>query len=69
MADNGLSHKTIAKVNGVLSDAMATAARLGYRADNSRVGVEPPRSVATRDGTTVLTPGRVRAATREGPWP
>ncbi|WP_159808625.1 tyrosine-type recombinase/integrase [Cellulomonas citrea] len=55
MADKGLSPKTIANVHGLLSAAMATAVRLGYRADNPCVGVELPRSVATCDEMTVLT--------------
>lgn len=55
MADKNLSPKTIANVHGLLSAAMTTAVRLGYRGDNPCVGVELPRSVATRDEMTVLT--------------
>ena len=39
MADKGLATKTIANVHGLLSAAMTTAVRLGYRADNPFVGV------------------------------
>jgi len=55
MTEKGLSPKTIANVHGLLSAAMTTAVRLGYRADNPCVGVELPKSVATRDEMTVLT--------------
>lgn len=55
MAEKCPSPKTIANVHGLLSAAMTTAVRLGYRADNPCVGVELPKSVATRDEMTVLT--------------
>jgi integrase len=55
MADKGLAPKTIANVHGLLSAAMTTATRLGYRTDNPCVGIELPKSVATRDEMTVLT--------------
>lgn len=55
MTEKGLCPKTIANVHGLLSAAMTTAVQLGYRADNPCVGVELPRSVATRDEMTVLT--------------
>ncbi|NTW41060.1 MAG: site-specific integrase [Cellulomonadaceae bacterium] len=55
MGDKGLSPKTIANVHGLLSAAMTTAVRLGYRGENPCVGVELPKSVATRDEMTVLT--------------
>jgi hypothetical protein len=55
MTEKGLSPKTIANVHGLLSAAMTTAVRLGYRAHNPCVGVELPKSVATRDEMTVLT--------------
>ena len=55
MAEKGLAPKTIANVHGLLSAAMTTAVRLGYRGDNPCVGVVLPKSVATRDEMTVLT--------------
>ncbi len=55
MGDKGLSPKTIANVHGLLSAAMSTAMKLGYRTDNPCVGVELPKSVSTRDEMTVLT--------------
>src|SRR5450830_400620 len=55
MGEKGLAPKTIANVHGLLSAAMTTAVRLGYRADNPCVGVVLPKSVATRDEMTVLT--------------
>jgi len=55
MSEKGLSPKTIANVHGLLSAAMATAVRLGYRGENPCVGVELPKSVATHDEMTVLT--------------
>ena len=55
MSEKGLSPKTIANVHGLLSAAMTTAARLGYRADNPCVGVELPKSVATIAPSAVLT--------------
>ncbi len=55
MSEKGLSPKTIANVHGLLSAAMATAVKLGYRAENPCVGVELPKSVATHDEMTVLT--------------
>jgi len=55
MAEKGLAPKKIANVHGLLSAAMTTAVRLGYRADNPCLGVEMPKSVATRDEMTVLT--------------
>ncbi|KGM09735.1 tyrosine-type recombinase/integrase [Cellulomonas bogoriensis] len=55
MTEKGLSPKTVANVHGLLSAAMTTAVRLGYRADNPCVGVELPKSVATRDEMAVLT--------------
>ncbi len=55
MSEKGPSPKTIANVHGLLSTAMSTAVRLGFRADNPCVGVELPKSVATHDELTVLT--------------
>ncbi|MBU5422907.1 site-specific integrase [Cellulomonas hominis] len=55
MTERGLSPKSIANVHGLLSAAMTTAVPLGYRADNPCVGVELPKSVATRDEMTVLS--------------
>lgn len=55
MTEKGLSPKTIANVHGLPSAVMTTAVSLGYRADNPCVGVELPKSVATRDEMTVLT--------------
>jgi integrase len=55
IGEKGLAPKTIANVHGLLSAAMTTAVRLGYRADNPCVGVVLPKSVATRDEMTVLT--------------
>jgi len=57
MSEKGLAPKTIANVHGLLSAAMTTAVRLGYRADNPCVGVELPKSQSTRDEMTVLTRG------------
>ena len=51
----GLAPKAIANVHGLLSAAMTTATRRGYRTDNTCVGVELPKSVATRDEMTMLT--------------
>jgi len=55
MMAKGLAPKTVANVHGLLSAAMTTATRLGYRTDNPCVGVELPKSVSTRDEMTVLT--------------
>ena len=55
MTAKGMAPKTIANVHGLLSAAMTTAMRLGYRTDNPCVGVELPKSVATHDEMTVLT--------------
>lgn len=55
MTEKGLSPKTIANVHGLLSAAMTTAVRLGYRGGNPCVGVELPKSTSTRDEMTVLT--------------
>ena len=55
MTTKGMAPKTIANVHGLLSAAMTTAMRLGYRTDNPCVGVELPKSVATHDDMTVLT--------------
>jgi integrase len=55
MTAKGLAPKTVANVHGLLSAAMTTATRLGYRTDNPCVGVELPKSVSTRDEMTVLT--------------
>ena len=40
MTTKGLAPKTVANVHGLLSAAMTTATRLGYRTDNPYVGVE-----------------------------
>ncbi|WP_242511691.1 tyrosine-type recombinase/integrase [Pengzhenrongella frigida] len=57
MSSKGLAPKTIANVHGLLSAAMSTAVRLGYRTDNPCAGVELPKSQSTHDEMTVLTRG------------
>lgn len=52
----GLSHKTIANVHGLLSAAMNTAVRLGYRADNPCAAVRLPRNQRAGDDMVVLEP-------------
>lgn len=49
LVDRGYAARTIANVHGLLSASMATASRLGYRADNQGAGVELPASQATHD--------------------
>ena len=55
MSAKGLAPKTIANVHGLLSAALTTAVRLGYRTGNPCVGVELPKSQSTSDEMTVLT--------------
>jgi integrase len=52
----GLSHKSIANVHGLLSAAMNTAVRLGYRADNPCAAVRLPRNQRAGDDMVVLEP-------------
>ena len=52
----GLSHKSIANIHGLLSAAMNTAVRLGYRADNPCAAVRLPRSQRAGDDMVVLEP-------------
>jgi integrase len=52
----GLSHKSIANIHGLLSAAMSTAVRLGYRADNPCAAVRLPRNQRAGDDMVVLEP-------------
>ena len=52
----GPSHKTIANVHGLLSAAMNTSVRLGYRKDNPCSAVRLPRSQRVGDEMVVLEP-------------
>ena len=45
MTAKGLASKTVATVHGLLSAAMTTATRLGYRTDNPCVGVSLPEDL------------------------
>ncbi|NMM22395.1 MAG: site-specific integrase [Phycicoccus sp.] len=56
LQNKGLSHKTIANVHGLLSAAMNTAVRLGYRADNPCAAVRLPRNQRAGDEMVVLEP-------------
>src|SRR5665648_360908 len=52
----GLSNKSIANVHGLLSAAMNTAVRLGYRAENPCAAVRLPRNQRAGDDMVVLEP-------------
>lgn len=52
----GLSNKSIANIHGLLSAAMNTAVRLGYRTDNPCAAVRLPRSQRAGDDMVVLEP-------------
>lgn len=59
MESKGLSAKTIANVHGLLSSAMKTAVRLGYRTDNPCHGVKLPKSTAVADEMCLLSAGEM----------
>jgi len=52
----GPSNKSIANVHGLLSAAMNTAVRLGYRAENPCAAVRLPRNQRAGDDMVVLEP-------------
>ena len=56
LQEKGLAPKSIANVHGLLSAAMNTAVRLGYRADNPCVAVRLPRSQRAGEDMVVLEP-------------
>jgi integrase len=59
MQAKGLAPKTIANVHGLLSSAMKTAIRLGYRTDNPCHGVKLPKGTAASDEMCLLTSAEV----------
>ncbi|MEO7127089.1 MAG: site-specific integrase [Nakamurella sp.] len=59
MQAKGLAPKTIANVHGLLSAAMKTAMRLGYRADNPCHGVKLPKASIVSDEMCLLSSAEV----------
>lgn len=56
LQNKGLSNKSIANIHGLLSAAMNTAVRLGYRTDNPCAAVRLPCSQRAGDDMVVLDP-------------
>jgi integrase len=59
MESKKLAPKTIANVHGLLSAAMKTAVRLGYRSDNPCHGVKLPKGGAVSDEMCLLSTAEV----------